>query len=388
MAFIVDNMLEDISTHGYTTDELKQAVSDLLEPFFESKEKLNKYAMDSTILEMFSFLVRYNPSSSFPQHILDVITCYRDAYSKNPNKVKEIIFSTVNLMGQKENLMWTVKSNTPSINSNDISEVTYAYMKHIGDVLEISTRVEVTELYAILEVSLGKKNTDYENIRNRDFGVIVQSIIDKNHFQNILTTLPNSIKLSDWRNIAHHHTYEINGKIIRCFYGKKGHYFDITLEELIKYTSDVIKSANIIDIARRMFLIDKSEIILELEDEYIQVHDRDVMKVGQLRTAFLGQGFKLIYEKIDSKCAEIVLQDLKSTNVSSNDFRLQRQIHCTQFLYNLWLAFPSYRVCIIYADSLGKKLYRYSVDGHICKRISEKSMNFNEIIKYIKTEKL
>lgn len=39
-------------------------------------------------------------------------------------------------------------------------------MKHVGDVLEISTRHEIIELYAILELSLGK-NIDYEAIRKR-----------------------------------------------------------------------------------------------------------------------------------------------------------------------------------------------------------------------------
>lgn len=75
-------------------------------------------------------------------------------------------------MGQKENLIWAVKSNTPKEIPDDIHEATYKFMKHVGDVLETGTKHEIIALYAILENSLGK-NVDYETIRKRDFGVIV-----------------------------------------------------------------------------------------------------------------------------------------------------------------------------------------------------------------------
>ncbi len=94
---------------------------------------------------------------SFSQDVFDVLSTYRKAYAIAQDEVKNVILTTANLMGQKENLMWTVKSNTPREISDDLHEATYKLMKHVGDVLEISTRHEIIELYAILELSLGKK---------------------------------------------------------------------------------------------------------------------------------------------------------------------------------------------------------------------------------------
>lgn len=387
MAFIVDRMLEDISKQGYTPDELKEVVITFLEPYFENKSILVKDAMQSYFLSIFSFIAIYYTDSSFAQGLLEILMCYRKAYSSNTEQVKNIVSATADLMGQKENLMWTVKSNTPNEISRDIHDATYSYMKHIGDVLEISAKHEIVELYAVLEISLGN-DIDYEMIRKRDFGVIIQSILDKNCFIKILKTFPNNIKLSDWRNIAYHHTYEIQSDKIKCYYGKKGSNFEISLAELQNYSIAVIKSCNIIDIARRIFLLDNYEIVSNINKDLISVHDRDVMRVGQLRTAFLGQGFKLIDLNINDECEEAMIVDLETNLELSDEKKLQRQIHCTQFLYNIWVEFPAKRISIVYCDNTEKGRFRYSIEGVICQKISKGLIEFAEMFKFITIEKL
>ena len=108
MGFTVDEMLEDMSKQGYTPNEVKEAVISFLDPYFENKSILVKDAMQSYFLSIFSYLVVYNADSAFSQGLFEVLQVYRKAYSVDPNQVKNIILATVNLMGQKENLMWTV----------------------------------------------------------------------------------------------------------------------------------------------------------------------------------------------------------------------------------------------------------------------------------------
>lgn len=50
---------------------------------------------------------------------------------------------------------------------------------------------------------------DYEKIRKQDFGVIINNILDKDLLQSVLRIEPCGMKLSDWRNIAYHHTYAL-----------------------------------------------------------------------------------------------------------------------------------------------------------------------------------
>ena len=387
MGFIVDEMLEDISKQGYTPDEVKEAVITILDPYFDNKSMLIKEAMQDRFLSIFSYLLVYNGDNSFSQCVFDILSIYRKAYALDPNQVKNVIFSTVNLMGQKENLMWTVKSNTPREIPDDIYEATYRLMKHVGDVLEIGTKHEIIELYAILEISLGK-NIDYEAISKREFGVIVQNILDKRYFENILKTLPNGIKLSDWRNIAYHHTYEIEVDKINCYYGKKGDHFEIKLDELHKYSVKIIKACNAIDIARRIFLFDNCEMFSDMNEDMVTVHDRDVMRIGQLRTAFLGQGFKLVNMEINEENEEAVIVDLEANSNLTNEDRLKRRIHCSQFLYNIWAEFPSKRISVIYCENDEVGILKYSIEGLICENVSKGLLEFSDMIKFMIIEML
>lgn len=131
MGFIVDKMLEGISKEGYSPEELKATVITFLEPYFENKTLLHQFATDDQILSIFSYIVLYYSDGIFIQSLEEIVDCYRKAYLNNSNQVGDVIISTADIMGQKENLMWTVKSNTPNIVSEDIHEATYSYMKHI-----------------------------------------------------------------------------------------------------------------------------------------------------------------------------------------------------------------------------------------------------------------
>ena len=103
MDFLVDRMLEDISKQGYTPDELKESVIRLLEPYFENKLVLHNNSMQSHFLSIFSYIVVYYNDTSFAEGLLEILECYRKAYSHNAEKVKNIVLSTLDLMGQKEN---------------------------------------------------------------------------------------------------------------------------------------------------------------------------------------------------------------------------------------------------------------------------------------------
>lgn len=63
-------------------------------------------------MTIFSYLIIYNSDNFFSQDVFDVLSTYRKAYAIAQDEVKNVILTTANLMGQKENLMWTVKSNT------------------------------------------------------------------------------------------------------------------------------------------------------------------------------------------------------------------------------------------------------------------------------------
>ena len=110
------------------------------------------------------------------------------------------------------------------------------------------------------------------------------------------------------------------------------------------------------------------------------------MRVGQLRTAFLGQGFKLLDMKISDECQEAIIVDLETNLESTDEKKLQRRIHCIQFLYNIWAEFPAKRISIVYCDNTEKGRFRYSIEGGICQKISKELIEFSEMFKFVTIE--
>lgn len=64
--------------------------------------------------------------------------------------------------------------------------------------------------------------------------------------------------MSDWRNIAYHHTYSIdNTGSIKCTYGKENkNVIVLSMQELENYAHKIIRSANALYIGRCIFLFD------------------------------------------------------------------------------------------------------------------------------------
>jgi len=240
----------------------------------------------------------------------------------------------------------------------------------------------------MIETALNHE-VEYNVLQKRNYGTVVQNILDKGRFLQVLKTQPNNIKLSDWRNIAYHHTYEIVDGSIKCNYGKKGQFFIISQEELYSYTVQIIKDCNIIDIGRRIFLYDNSDVFSEdFDSHYINYYERKEMKISQLKTAMLSQGFKLMDLNVDKHYQVAITWDLRRNNLMNKEEKTKREIHCSQFLYNIWLEFPSDEISILYCDRDGKKMYQYSVSGQVCNGIVDRRLEFRQMFGFLNIKKI
>ncbi len=262
--------------------------------------------------------------------------------------------------------MWNVKKDTPNIVSEDIYDATIQYMKHLGETLELAVKTELMELYALILISLNK-DFEYSMIRKLNFGVIINNILSQGFLKDILCTSPPvEIKLSDWRNISYHHSFYIEGSKIRCVYGKDQKSFTISLEQLKQYTAEIIRDSNIIDIGRRIFLFDNMECLSGKFSSTTMTHDRDMMKIGQLKTSLLTQGFQIVESSNKESTSEIVVVDLRNNGELNKDELIMRKIHSTQFLYKLWQEVPNDIIKLVYCDAKGTRLFSVWVPKEIC----------------------
>lgn len=369
MGFIIDDMLKSISENGFTSAELKGAIRYTLAPYFKNLNILDNYILNDQILSMFGYFMIYTNNEVFKNGINEILSLYWSAFEKNADLLWDIIISTKDEFANNENLMWNVKVATPNSVPDDCYDAAMRYMSHIGDTLELSAKIEINELYAVIKI-VQNESFDFDSIRKASFGITLSNILDKKKLMRVLKTSPVDIRLSDWRNIAYHHTYHVDEKRITCYYGKANKSFSLTIEKLRDYAAQIITSCNAMDIARRIFLFDNIEILADKFDGSLKPIDRTPMKVSQLNTAFLTQSFLILDYKITDSVSEIVVEDLKNNGNLSDEQIQMRKIHSTQFLYPLWEKFPNSTLRIKYCDYHKEIILIASVQDEICKEIA------------------
>ncbi|WNS41576.1 hypothetical protein [Paenibacillus sp. MMS20-IR301] len=363
-------MLQDLITLGNQPSVVKEAIVSHLSQYFDNHEKLIEYATSSEILSTFEFVVRYHYDEVFLNGLKEVLACYREAYSTNSVETLNIILSTHKEFSQKENLMWTVKQNAPNGQISDFYDSVITYMKHIGDNLEIGTKHIVYEICVLLKLIDGK-TYDYEKIQKYDFGVAISNVLDKIQFTNLLKTNPLSLKLSDWRNIAYHHSYEIEGDKVICGYGKNNVKFELTLDELKSYVHQVVRTSNVFNIARCIFVFDNLDSISLLKQPTLQpIEFRKPMLINQFRISLMSQGFNLLQFQEEDDSVTVVVNDLMNDGALDPKDQQQREIHSSQFLYNVWCISSKEILSVIYLTKNGEKKLKSTIAGDVCRTIT------------------
>lgn len=363
---MIDLMLKDAAEKGYSSEDIKGAVIEMLKPYFKNYDMLVQYACDSSLLNVFEFFVRYHYDDKFKSGILEILSCYRKAFDTDKEEFWKILLSTYKQSVENENKIWSVKKRIKArVEGNDLYEKTFELFQHIGNNLEITAKQFVQELYALIRL-IYNQETNYEKIIKQDFGVIIQNILDKDMFQEIVVMERPNIKLSDWRNIAYHHTYSIKNEKINCVYGKnRDKSFEIDITELERCTHDIIRSCNIMSIAKTIFILDYTKevsLVTEIEEAEVRI---PILK-EQLDIGLLGQQFEMQEVSLDSDAVSVALYDLQE-----KVDKKERIIHCSQLLYNVWNVWKKENINIDYIDSSGKKVCCVYVEGKVCEKIEK-----------------
>ena len=149
---MIDDMLIDVARQGYSSDDIKDAVVKVLQPYFTHMDVLNKYACDSQLLSAFEFFVRYYNESEFSQGIKEVTDCYKNANINFNKESWDIILSTYAVMVEDENKMWSIRNSKLNLQEDDPYEKMVQIFQRIGNVLEVSVKHIVQELYILYSI--------------------------------------------------------------------------------------------------------------------------------------------------------------------------------------------------------------------------------------------
>jgi hypothetical protein len=371
MAHIIKKMLDDLYNEGTDPEEIKSLIVGVLVKYFQHPEALQRAVTNSEILSAFEFEVRYHYEPDFTLGIMEVLECYRNALRTDAFHTLGIFIASLTEASEKENQMWTVRNNSPSEDVDDVYDYVASHMRHIGDTLETGTKYIIYELYALIRLAKNK-SIDYEAIKRSDFGVILNNILDYGNFVSILKTTPNNVKLSDWRNIAYHHSYHINNNLVICTYGKSRKQFELTINEFGSYCHKIARASNILNIARCFFAFDNLDDLISLKPtNSSQITFRKPLLIEHLRISAMSQGFKIVNLEETDDVIAVSLLDLKNDDLLDEKEIQKRKIHSSQFLYNIWCVFNKKRIVVIYCNKKGTPITEFGVEEKICREIHE-----------------
>lgn len=342
------NILQSQISDGCSSKSIEKMIFNNLESYFSDKESLQRNIFSSSILSAYEYTLKYSEDLIFFNGLKDILKCYSNAYVKNPTEVAHIMMEEHEQFSEKENMMWTVRHGKISGNADRYDQIMSCF-EYIGNVIEISVRGIVYELYAMIRV-IHNKDINYEKIRKDDFGVALNNILTKGYFDYIIKTEPLGIKLSDWRNIAKHNSFKVIDDKIECTYGNKNpNYFSISYDELIQYFYQVNRASNIMNISRCIFVYDNLGIFQQFGSiNRKPVKFRDDMLFNQIKISLLAHGLILKDIYRDKEIVKLIVRDLQNAGNENCEFLAWRQQPLCNVIKEKWCLLNAEKINIEY----------------------------------------
>jgi len=322
---IIDNLTECYK-NGMDSKFVKNKVIESLGQYFMNPSELEKNYSSSSLLLSYEFIMRYSEDNLFEKGVKDVISHYRNALNTNRYTTINILLSKRDYFVDSENKMWNIRNDKPRL-GKELFDNVMEYFRYTGSSLEISVKGIICELYALHRI-INNCKVNYKYIFEDKFGHNINLLLEAGCFEDILILKPHNFKLSDWRNLAMHHSYSVEKDMVALYFDKANkNIVKVSYDEFERYVYQVTRSSNILNIARCIFVYDNMNIISKHNNkEILDNKFRDEMIFNNIKISLLCKGFKLINIFRDDYGLKVELQDLQKCIYDNNYIRQREDI--------------------------------------------------------------
>jgi hypothetical protein len=345
---------------GLKPEEIKEAIIESLESYFDNKDILEQFAIEALIPESINLLKLKNDKWFFGM-FEKCISTYRLAKSKDPQNCFESCALWQPYIFHSISKYWSVLHLEVDKTVLEIEEFLHDCLRNIGEIIEAFIKPYLKVLLHQIKIVNGTKNV-IEDIDSLELGIIVDELIQKSKYADLFIPPPWNIKLNQWRNIAYHHTAKIENDEIICWYGKAPNIKKIRLSrnELLQVVHTVFNIYKTIRLAYMFFFIDN---VKEINKFSISIEARDEATFVNFAAGLASQGFEIVEYKKKPDESKIVVKD--ASNLDPN----KRRIHASQFLFPLWLLTRSKRVIVEYREKDNTPNLLVSANSATCEKI-------------------
>lgn len=346
---------------GFTADDVKAGVVEILSPYFSNKGILDKMAVNYLMANVIEYVrlsdievpfqaFEYSHSVHLASKAKNEISCITACVEWLPDIYDglSVFWSQAHLELDKTDL--------------DIEEFLHECLRNIGSILEGAINPILRELLHHNQIERSKETTS-DIIRKLDFGNVVNKLYEFSPNKEIFS--PGGIRLNQWRNIAYHHKAKVHKNEIICFIGKGGK------EQTVKFSRNQFYDATklLYDIfssfklANSLFAMDNIETIYSNNLFPANLKIRTEMSVLNIVTSMASQGFEVIEYISDKKNAKLVIRDITDQDPNS------RRFHTAQFIDVLWQYTHANSVTVEYLEKDGTANFRTTAHSELFERI-------------------
>ena len=312
-----------------------------------------------------------------------VLQAYNEAKTKNHDKTIRVLADLMPYHTESGNKFWSFINLEVSKADLELEEFAQTSMGDLSNIIEGASKSLLIEQVLINKIIRGR-SYDFTKVITSKLGNLIEELIQHSNYSKLFKTHPDNLKLSDWRNISAHHSYEIKKKIIHCKYDHKGERKTISInrDELFDKVNQCLRTMEILNMAHTFFGFDNMDEIrkcIKPDDKYI----RDETSFLILSSGIMSQGFEIMDLNYKDKTeAILVVRDL------TNGDPIKRGIHASQFLVNLWAFSNRPKLTVKYEAQNGELLLMARCKGEICKLVASGQKEYSYLAKKVDFEKV
>lgn len=347
---------------GVKPHEIKEAIIKLLEPYFDNKTVLERFAIDNLVVDSVFFL-KVQSDIFFFKKFEKCLGTYHSAKSKDPQSCFEACAHWCTEVCESELKFWSVANLEVDKRELELEDFVHECLKNIGELIEGLAKPYLKVLLAQNRITRKFKGSIID-IDTLELGKIVNELIDNSGYTELFIPSPWKVSLSQWRNIAYHHSAKIkNGKIV-CWWGRQPNInmIELSRNELIEVVSKIFKTYGVIKLAHTLFFVDNYESICALGIDSSK-EQRKESELLNFTVGLASQGFEIVEFEKSLDEARLVVRDVSDLQPD------ERRYHASQFLFPLWRMTRSKKVITEYREKDNTPNLRVSISSTICEKI-------------------
>jgi hypothetical protein len=350
---------------GYTPETIKAEILETFKPYFQDFSRLEDYAINFMVSDWINFIRIIIKYPNIDKDISDVLNAYNVAKEKDYEFTMEVLSRMTLEHLEAGNKYWSFLNLEVSKKDLDVYEFAQTSLKDIADITEGISKSVYVENVLINKLTRGKQ-IDIDKTLNSKLGNLIQDLIDNSGYSRLFIVPTEALKLSDWRNIASHHSFSIDDDEIVCESGERPHkkIFRLTKNELFERVNYCMRTTEVLNMAHKIFGFDN---LPEISKRIKGQHKSSRPEVGFLMfsSGLMSQGFEINNIEYDNEKATLELIDLTKNNPGD------RGIHSSQLLNQLWLLTNSKYLEIKYFTNDSRQYLTSSIESEIFEQMEQ-----------------